>query len=71
MEEKTIKYPSDKITVLWRPERCIHSAVCVNGLGQVFNPRVKKWVNVEAATDHQIMAQIEKCPSKALQYLLN
>lgn len=69
MEEKLIKYTNDQLTVLWKPERCIHSAICVNGLGIVFNPRQKKWVNVDAAPAEMIRMQIDKCPSKALGYV--
>lgn len=68
MEEKTIRYSNDALTVLWRPERCIHSAVCIKGLPSVFDVRRKKWIEVDAATPAEIMAQIDKCPSQALAY---
>lgn len=70
MEEKIIKYENGDIEVLWRPEKCIHSGICVKGLRSVFDPARKKWVDVNAATFAEIAAQIDKCPSKALQYIL-
>ncbi len=68
MEERTIKYSNDAITVLWRPDRCIHSAICLKGLGDVFDIRRKKWIDVNAAPADSIRTQISKCPSKALAY---
>lgn len=68
MEERTIKYTNNEITVLWRPDRCTHSAICLKGLGQVFDVRRKKWIDVDAATADQIKAQIDRCPSTALGY---
>jgi uncharacterized Fe-S cluster protein YjdI len=68
MTERLVKYSKSDITVLWRPDKCIHSGICVKGLGKVFNPRERKWVNVDGANATEIKAQIDKCPSKALAY---
>ncbi len=70
-EERTVKYANDTITVLWRPDRCIHSAICIKGLGNVYDVRRKKWIEVNADTPEQIANQIDKCPSKALAYEWN
>ncbi|MGJ1204757.1 (4Fe-4S)-binding protein [Sphingobacterium lactis] len=73
MEEKLIKYPhpNGEITVLWRPERCIHSSICVKTLPQVYNPKARPWVTPEYATTEELIDQIDHCPSKALQYELH
>ncbi|MCB0794687.1 MAG: (4Fe-4S)-binding protein [Flavobacteriales bacterium] len=66
MTEKVIRYANDAITVEWRPERCIHSQRCWRELGQVFRPKEKKWVDVDAAPPDVIRDQVNKCPSGAL-----
>ena len=33
------RYSNGELTVVWRPSLCVHSAVCVHGLPQVFDPR--------------------------------
>jgi uncharacterized Fe-S cluster protein YjdI len=64
-------YTNGEITVVWKPDLCIHSTNCVTGLGEVFNPQARPWVNMQGATNEQIKAQVEKCPSGALSYFLN
>ena len=63
-------YSNDEITVEWDSETCIHSAVCVNNLGGVFNLQKKPWVNVDGDTKEAIMELIDTCPSRALSYKL-
>jgi len=65
------KYSNKDITVVWKPDACIHSALCWHGLLGVFDPRKKPWVNLEGADTDAIIAQIEKCPSGALSWLRN
>ena len=64
MEEKIIKYdhPNGQITVLWRPKKCIHSAVCVNMLPAVYDPGSRPWVKPENATTQELIDQINRCP---------
>lgn len=64
------KYANDKITVFWDADVCIHSAVCVNNLGKVFDTKKKPWINVEGASAEEIAKVIHKCPSGALSYQL-
>ena len=64
------KYANDEITVHWDSEVCIHSAVCVKNLGNVFDTDKRPWVNVEGATANEITKLIDTCPSKALSYEL-
>ena len=35
------EYTNGEVTVVWKPEACIHSAICVKGLGDVFKPNEK------------------------------
>jgi uncharacterized Fe-S cluster protein YjdI len=71
MEEIIKKYFSDEITIIWKPEICTQSAVCCNGLPEVFNTANRPWIRANATTPEKIIAQIEQCPSGALSYVLN
>ena len=65
------QYTNDEITVIWQPEKCIHSTKCWRGLAEVFNPREKPWIKMEGSTTDKIKAHVELCPSSALSYLLH
>jgi len=71
MKDITMKYTNGEVTVVWKPNVCIHSAICFNGLSNVFDPRKKPWITPEAASTGQIIDQIKKCPSGALSYFMN
>lgn len=73
MDKKSIvkKYIKDELTILWEPDKCIHSAVCVKLLPEVYNPNAKPWIKPENASVKNLMAQINKCPSGALSYALD
>lgn len=64
-------YSNTDITVVWKPNTCIHAKHCWKGLIQVFNPKNKPWINMEAATTNRIKKQVESCPSGALSYFSN
>ena len=68
MDEPTIRYTNGEITVLWKPERCIHSGICVRGLPAVFNVARRPWVSMISGTTDEIRSQVEKCPSGALSW---
>jgi uncharacterized Fe-S cluster protein YjdI len=69
MEPKRLQtYETDEIVVTFDPNVCVHSGICVRGLPLVFDVRRKRWVEPEAATAAEVAAQIERCPSGALQY---
>ncbi len=70
-KEITKTYTNGEITVVWKPGECIHSAVCFKGLGEVFDPKARPWVNINGANSEHIVAQIDKCPSGALSYFRN
>ena len=60
------RYTKDGVTVVWQPALCIHSKVCWHQLPEVFNPRVKPWVDMNGADAERIIAQVQSCPSGAL-----
>lgn len=70
-DDRTKKYTNGEITVVWKPDTCIHSTLCWKGLLSVFNPAVRPWVNMKGGTTEQIITQVEKCPSGALSYYRN
>jgi uncharacterized Fe-S cluster protein YjdI len=69
MTEK--RYTNDEITVVWKPETCIHSTICWKGLIQVFNPKERPWVKINGASTEKIVEQVNKCPSGALSFFYN
>lgn len=71
-DKPTVKeYSNGEITVVWQPDKCIHSKMCFNGLPEVFDPQARPWVNIEGSTSQKIMAQVKRCPSGALSYYVN
>ena len=71
MPVKTHKYSNKDITIIWKPEVCIHSKICWHQLREVFDPARRPWIMPEAAGTEAIKAQINKCPSGALSYTEN
>lgn len=69
MTEK--RYTNGEITVVWKPDVCIHSTICFKGLPDVFKPKERPWITPEGAETEQIAAQVDKCPSGALSYFDN
>lgn len=67
MSKRLQTYEGDGIVVTFDPNICIHSGVCVRGLRAVFDVKRQRWVDVTAATPEEIVAQVAKCPSGALQ----
>ena len=67
----TKKYTHDKVTIIWKPGICIHSANCVRALPHVFKPKEKPWIQHEGSTSEELIDAIKKCPSGALTYELS
>jgi uncharacterized Fe-S cluster protein YjdI len=61
-------YENGEIRVIWRPDLCAHSGVCVRGLAEVFRPRERPWIDLGAAPSDRIVTQVEQCPSGALSW---
>lgn len=60
------EYPKDDIIILWQPEKCIHSGICVKTLPRVYNPKEKPWIKQENASSEELIRQVSTCPSGAL-----
>src|SRR5688572_23347742 len=71
MKDITKKYSNGEVTIVWKPDDCIHSGNCFRGLGEVFDPRKRPWITPEHSTTEKIIEQVKKCPSGALSYYLN
>lgn len=68
MSETVKQYTEGDLTVIWKPEKCIHSEKCFRGLPKVFDPDRKPWIDPSADNTDIIRKQIKKCPSGALSY---
>lgn len=68
---KIKEYTNDEVTVVWEAEKCIHSAICVKGLPNVFKPNDRPWIKIDAASTDQLVNTVKKCPSGALSYYMN
>lgn len=69
--EKQKEYTNGEVTIVWKPDLCIHSAKCVGGLPAVFDNKARPWINAGGAGSEAIIAQVKQCPSGALSYYLN
>lgn len=67
----THTHKNGDFTIIWQPKKCIHSAICVKMLPQVYKPNEKPWITAENASPEELKYQIEKCPSGALSYQFN
>lgn len=68
---KIKEYSNGETTVVWEAEKCIHSAICANGLPEVFRPRLRPWIKMDTAKNETIINQVKQCPSGALRYYMN
>ncbi len=74
MKDITKKYTNGEVTIVWKPDTCIHSRICwtaATGLPEVFNPMERPWIKPEGASTERIIEQVKKCPSGALSYNMN
>ncbi len=63
------KYSGEKIDVFYSKDLCEHVGNCVKGSIDVFNPKRKPWVLVDAKSADEVARIIDTCPTKALQYV--
>ncbi|WP_425077354.1 (4Fe-4S)-binding protein [Psychroserpens sp. S379A] len=68
---KTKEYSNGEVTIVWKPDACIHSAICVKGLGNVFKPKERPWIKIDAASTEDLVNQVKACPSGALSFYMN
>ncbi len=65
------EYSNDDLTIVWKPEKCIHSGVCVKTLPDVYDPKARPWISIGNATTDELIKQVDQCPSGALSYYMN
>lgn len=65
------KYRNADLTIIWQPDLCIHSGICVQMLPEVYKPNERPWVTIENASTEELIEQIKSCPSQALTYELH
>jgi uncharacterized Fe-S cluster protein YjdI len=51
----TRAYENGGIRVIWRPDLCAHSGVCVRGFAEVFRPRERPWIDLGGASGDWIV----------------
>jgi uncharacterized Fe-S cluster protein YjdI len=64
MERK--EYSNGEVTIVWQPNLCTHSGVCVRTLPKVYNTKERPWIKPENASSKELIEQVAKCPSGAL-----
>ena len=69
-KEITKEYSNGELIVVWKPKKCIHSAVCIHMLPEVYKPREKPWITPKTTTTSALKSQINECPSGALTYYM-
>lgn len=68
-DETTRKhYEGADVTVSFDSAVCKHAGYCVKGLPTVFDTNARPWINPDGADADAVRAQVERCPSGALQH---
>jgi|TARA_R110000751_G_scaffold251486_1_gene350963 uncharacterized Fe-S cluster protein YjdI len=68
MEITCNEFTNGEITVTFAPRKCIYAEKCAKGLSNVFRMTVIPWINLEGSNSKEIIKQIRKCPSGALDF---
>lgn len=61
-------YEDDRVSVRWDATLCIHTAICLKRLPQVFDVNARPWISLDGAEADQIAATVRACPTGALRY---
>src|SRR4051794_3014353 len=61
-------YPGKDLVVSFDLQRCIHSAVCLRKLPNVFDTAERPWIRADNAPVDAVAAAVSACPSGALQF---
>ncbi len=64
-------YTNGEVTVFWKPDLCIHSTKCFHSLPEVFNPKIRPWIQLDKSSTDKIIETVKNCPSGALSYKYN
>lgn len=65
------EFSNEDITVTFNPRKCINAEKCAKGLPGVFRQAVIPWIKLDGASAEEIINQVKKCPSGALQCIEN
>ena len=68
---KVRQYTNGEITVVWKPDDCVHTTVCMQKLRKVFDPSQRPWINMDAAPTEEIINVVNLCTSKAISWKYN
>jgi uncharacterized Fe-S cluster protein YjdI len=71
MEKRLQIYETPDVTVTFDPSICQHTGVCLRGLPAVFDLSRKRWIRPELAAADEVVAQVARCPSGALQTIVS
>jgi len=71
VSERKKAYSNEDITVIWKPDVCIHSTKCWKASLAVFNPKRRPWIDMTGGTTDEIIKIVDNCPSGALSYEKN
>lgn len=63
----TRRYEREELAVLWDATKCIHVATCIQALPEVFDPRRRPWIDIDAADAEAIARAVRLCPTGALK----
>jgi uncharacterized Fe-S cluster protein YjdI len=61
------RYEGRDVVVSFDSEVCVHAAECVRGLPAVFDTNARPWIQPDNAPADDVVAQVGRCPSGALQ----
>ena len=64
-------YTNGEVTVFWKPDLCIHSTKCFHSLPEVFNPKIRPWIQLDKSSTDKIIETVKNCPSGALSFKYN
>ena len=67
-ESKAKAYVGADVVVTFDAAVCQHAGECVRGLAEVFDTQKRPWINPDGAPADAVRAQVQRCPSGALQF---
>ncbi|MEW4925116.1 (4Fe-4S)-binding protein [Algibacter sp. 2305UL17-15] len=70
MEIESKEFSNKDIAVTYDPCACTLSGTCAKELSHVFSNKIIPWINLDDGKKEEIIKQIKKCPSGALDYYL-
>jgi CDGSH-type Zn-finger protein len=68
VQDRREDYTGDDITIHDNRGVCAHAGYCTDGLPSVFRLKQEPWIDPKGASQKEVAAVIQKCPSGALSY---